>query len=106
MRFVIAMRAPLWHPVAREANEDRFAGEVFDRGSGYAVVCDGMGGEVGGGGQLDVVVERNRQHDAAQVVVAVRPRAVYFEREVDLGVGRAAHHRISQRGRSPTIGRA
>ncbi len=63
-------------------------------------------GEVGGGGQLDVVVERNRQHDAAQVVVAVRPRAVYFEREVDLGVGRAAHHRISQRGRSPTIGRA
>lgn len=32
----------------REANEDRFAGEVFDRTTGYAVVCDGMGGMAGG----------------------------------------------------------
>ena len=30
--------------MVREANEDRFAGEVFDRWCGYAVVCDGMGG--------------------------------------------------------------
>ena len=35
--------------MVRETNEDRFAGEVFDQGSGYAVVCDGMGRPVGGG---------------------------------------------------------
>lgn len=33
----------------REANEDRFALEVWDRSWGYAFVCDGMGGEAGGG---------------------------------------------------------
>lgn len=45
----------------RETNEDRFAGEVFDQGSGYAVVCDGMGGEVGGGIAAGIAAEEVRR---------------------------------------------
>ena len=47
--------------MVREANEDRFAGEVFDRGSGYAVVCDGMGGEAGGGIAAGIAAEEVRR---------------------------------------------
>lgn len=43
--------------MVREANEDRFAGEVFDRSSGYAVVCDGMGGAAGGGIAAGIAAE-------------------------------------------------
>ena len=47
--------------MVRETNEDRFAGEVFDQGSGYAVVCDGMGGEVGGGIAAGIAAEEVRR---------------------------------------------
>ena len=43
--------------MVREANEDRFAGEVFDRSSGYAVVCDGMGGAKSGNVASSLAVE-------------------------------------------------
>ena len=47
--------------MVREANEDRFAGEVFDRWCGYAVLCDGMGGEIGGGIAAGIAAEEVRR---------------------------------------------
>lgn len=56
--------------LAREVNEDRFAGEVFDRRLGYAVVCDGMGGEAGGGIASGIACEEVRR----MVESSLRPR--------------------------------
>lgn len=56
--------------LAREVNEDRFAGEVFDRKLGYAVVCDGMGGEAGGGIASGIACEEVRR----MVESSLRPR--------------------------------
>lgn len=56
--------------LAREVNEDRFAGEVFDRMLGYAVVCDGMGGTAGGGIASGIACEEVRR----MVESSLRPR--------------------------------
>ena len=64
--------------MVREANEDRFAGEVFDRGSGYAVVCDGMGGEVGGGIAAGIAAMEERSlHLLRQTAIDGANRAVF-----------------------------
>lgn len=47
--------------LAREVNEDRFAGEVFDRRLGYAVICDGMGGAAGGSIASGIACEEVRR---------------------------------------------
>ena len=69
--------------MVRETNEDRFAGEVFDQGSGYAVVCDGMGGEVGGGIAAGIAAEEVRRMIESslrlllETAIAGANRAVY-----------------------------
>lgn len=64
--------------LAREVNEDRFAGEVFGKGMGYAVVCDGMGGVNGGSLASGVACEEIRR----MVESSLRPQME--QRSVDL----------------------
>ncbi len=45
----------------RATNEDRFAGEVFAPDFAYGVVCDGMGGENGGGVASGIACEEIRR---------------------------------------------
>lgn len=56
--------------LVREANEDRFAGEVFDQEIGYAVVCDGMGGVEGGSLAAGIACEEIRR----MLESSLRPR--------------------------------
>lgn len=64
--------------LAREVNEDRFAGEVFDKDMGYAVVCDGMGGVNGGSIASGVACEEIRR----MVESSLRPQME--QRSIDL----------------------
>lgn len=62
----------------REANEDRFAGEVFAKDMGYAVICDGMGGMNGGSLASSIACEEIRR----MVESSLRPQME--QRSVDL----------------------
>ncbi len=47
--------------LSRATNQDRFAGEVFAPDFAYGVVCDGMGGENGGGIASSIACEEIRR---------------------------------------------
>ena len=85
--------------MVREANEDRFAGEVFDRGSGYAVVCDGMGGEVGGGIAAGIAAEEVRRMIESSLRPHMEERSLHLLLQTAIdGANRAVFTRSRQSG--------
>ena len=85
--------------MVRETNEDRFAGEVFDQGSGYAVVCDGMGGEVGGGIAAGIAAEEVRRMIESSLRSHMEERSLRLLLETAIaGANRAVYTRSGQSG--------
>lgn len=85
--------------MVREANEDRFAGEVFDRGSGYAVVCDGMSGEVGGGIAAGIAAEEVRRMIESSLRPHMEERSLHLLLQTAIdGANRAVFTRSRQSG--------
>lgn len=85
--------------MVREANEDRFAGEVFDRWCGYAVVCDGMGGEVGGGIAAGIAAEEVRRMVESSLRPHMEERSLRLLLETAVaGANRAVYTRSEQNG--------
>lgn len=85
--------------MVREANEDRFAGEVFDRRSGYAVVCDGMGGEAGGGIAAGIAAEEVRRMMESSLNPHMEQRSLHLLLETAVaGANRAVYTRSRQSG--------
>lgn len=85
--------------MVREANEDRFAGEVFDRWCGYAVVCDGMGGEIGGGIAAGIAAEEVRRMVESSLRPHMEERSLRLLLETAVaGANRAVYTRSEQNG--------
>ena len=85
--------------MVREANEDRFAGEVFDRSSGYAVVCDGMGGAAGGGIAAGIAAEEVRRMVESSLRPHMEERSVHLLLESAVAnANRAVYTRSEQAG--------
>ena len=85
--------------MVREANEDRFAGEVFDRSSGYAVVCDGMGGTAGGGIAAGIAAEEVRRMVESSLRPHMEERSVHLLLESAVAnANRAVYTRSEQAG--------
>ena len=75
--------------MVREANEDRFAGEIFDPDCAYALVCDGMGGENAGSVASGIACEEIRRLMESSLRRGMDEKSLYHLLEIAVSTANA-----------------